>query len=63
MSYFTVKIDTDNEAFAYEDGRDEIARILEVIVKRLRTGDDFSKAQTLRDINGNDVGRAKYFIG
>ncbi len=57
---FKLTIETDNAAF--EEGREEeVARILHDVAKHLETGhDDFTQYRTLRDINGNDVGRAAF---
>lgn len=57
---FRLYINTDNAAFEdSEDGIEEIARILRHTALRLEVGgDDFHYYQTLRDVNGNDVGRA-----
>lgn len=53
MSTFTVKIDTDNAAF---DDPSEIARILKSIAADCENGAP-SNYTTIRDVNGNDVGR------
>lgn len=62
---FTVKIDCGNAAFT--DPRDgtvttdsaasELARILREIADQLDNGVDYGWFKTIRDINGNDVGR------
>lgn len=65
---FMVKIDTDSNAFTDSDGREapflrayETARILRGIAQRLSDeGGAFFTYETLLDINGNDVGRAKF---
>lgn len=54
---FTVKFDTDNAAFEDEQGETEIARILRDIADRVESGEYCGKFQTIRDLNGNDVGR------
>lgn len=56
---FTLKIDTENAAF--DDGQtDEIARILRKIADEVEHGGYYpGQSQTVRDINGNDVGRYK----
>lgn len=55
---FRLYITTDNAAFSV-DPRYELANILRATATRLERGDDdFHYYQTLRDINGNDVGRA-----
>lgn len=60
MATFTVKIDTENAAF--DDGnRDaEISRILSGIAGAIGAGGIAQgMSQTIRDINGHDVGRWK----
>jgi hypothetical protein len=58
---FTLYINTDNDAFAHGHRANEVARILSRVAHDLVTGnDDFSMFRTLRDSNGNDVGRAKF---
>lgn len=65
MTTFTVNIKCDNAAFANDDGDDttpesaapELARILREIAQKIEDGYDYDKFQTIRDINGNDVGR------
>ena len=63
---FKLTIDTDNAAFDEDGGHpapreQEVARILRAIADDLATGtDDFAMYRTLRDINGNDVGRAAF---
>lgn len=57
MTTFTVKFDTDNAAFA-DGGRDaEIVRILRAIADRVEREGCSGFYETIRDINGNDVGR------
>ena len=60
ISQFRLYITTENAAFEEStDGREEIARILRDTADRLERGsEDFRWYQTLRDANGNDVGRA-----
>ena len=59
---FTLKIETDNDAFAGKtELTHELGRILEKLARevmdtRLHDGDSFS----IRDINGNTVGEAIY---
>lgn len=54
---FVVRIDTDNAAFE-DDPRPELARILRVIADKVeQSGNEIGWFQTVRDINGNDVGR------
>jgi len=56
MTTFTLKIDTDNDAFTYAGS--EVARILREVADQMEGMDDSkTKCQTVRDINGNDVGR------
>ena len=55
---FTVRIDCDNSAFEGDQLTQEIARILRGIVNQVATY-PVGQSQTLRDVNGNDVGRAK----
>ncbi|MBX6192200.1 MULTISPECIES: hypothetical protein [Pseudomonas] len=57
MAIFTVRFDTDNEAFDGA-GRDyEIARILRAIADKVEGFGCSGFFETIRDINGNDVGR------
>lgn len=56
MTTFTVKITCDNSAFE-ESPALEIARILEAIASRIRDQGLSGYYETIRDINGNDVGR------
>lgn len=56
MATFTLKVDTDNAAFA-DDPAPELARILRLVAERIEAGDEFHYYQTIRDANGNDVGR------
>ena len=57
---FKLAIDTDNDAFGDERER-EVASILRDVAERLETGEPFApNYETLRDINGNDVGRAAF---
>lgn len=61
---FRLHIRTESDAFTsgpagYERNA-ETARILRVIADRLEQGEAFTHYQTLRDINGNDVGRAAF---
>ena len=62
---FRLWIHTDNAAF--DDGIEtnfarnhETARILRRVAHRLEAGEEFDFYETLRDISGNDVGRAKF---
>lgn len=58
---FTLRIDTDNAAFYDHDENfapaPEVARILSVVANQVLANDHDHHAQTVRDINGNDVGR------
>ena len=55
---FRMYVTMDNAAFEGSERR-ELARILQDIATRLEQGEeDFDYYQTLRDANGNDVGRA-----
>jgi hypothetical protein len=53
---FTLAIDCDNAAFGETlDGHlEETARLLRGLARRLEAGEDYG---TLRDVNGNTVGR------
>lgn len=57
---FRLEISTDNAAFEGELEKLETARILREVAKRVEAGEDFDTYRTLRDINGNDVGRAAF---
>lgn len=52
---FTLKFDMDNAAF--EGGDFEVVRILRAIADRVEREGVPSHYQTVRDANGNDVGR------
>ena len=60
---FTVKIDCGNAAFTehdyptYTSAAPELARILREIADQIEAGRQYDFFQTIRDINGNDVGR------
>lgn len=60
---FVIEIECDNEAF---DGKamKEVARILDSQSHKLKYNDDGAEkpdwADTLRDVNGNRVGTAKF---
>ena len=56
---FELWIYTDNAAFDSPPNI-EVARILREVANRLDAGEDYHFYETLRDINGNDVGRAKF---
>ena len=57
---FKLYIRTENAAF--DNGRrpHEVARILREISVRLDHGEKFNMYETLRDLSGNDVGRAAF---
>ena len=58
---FRLTIHCDNYAFDGEGRGAEVARILERIAHELRSGVSFAPHYiTLRDANGNDVGRAAF---
>lgn len=60
---FTVSINCNNAAFAdndyptYASAAPELARILRVIADQIESGVQYDFLKTIRDINGNDVGR------
>lgn len=60
---FTVSIDCGNAVFCDADepttqsAAPELARILRKIADDLEAGAPFDFFQTIRDVNGNDVGR------
>ncbi len=56
MATFTVKFDTDNDAFA-GDPTPEIARILRKMADHVESGAEIEFFQTIYDHNGNDIGR------
>ena len=51
---FRLNINLDNDAFQGPDGRHEIAQILKECARKIEDG---SKESSLRDINGNKVGK------
>ena len=54
MATFTVKIDTENDAFVGAFAKvTEVSRILKVTAKRIESGEASGK---LWDVNGNTVG-------
>lgn len=56
MATFTVKFSCDNAAF--DEGREaEISRILHVIASRIESHGLSGYYETIRDANGNDIGR------
>jgi len=52
---FTLKIATDNAAFADGNGPAELARILRAVADRLES-DLYNRTEAVRDGNGNKVG-------
>lgn len=59
-SQFTVRIDLDNAAFEGDNCVPEIAYTLREIANSLDMGEYYNgHSYTIRDINGNDVGRYK----
>lgn len=52
---FSLKIESGNEAFS-EYPREEIIRILQDVIDKIRYGEDNYISKTLRDVNGNNVG-------
>lgn len=57
MATFTVKFDTDNAAFEGASRDYEIARILRAIADKVEDKGCSGFFETIRDVNGNDVGR------
>lgn len=57
MATFTVKFDTDNDAFADGMQEYEIVRILRAIADKIEDRGCSGFCETIRDIYGNDVGR------
>ena len=56
MTTFTVSMNTDNAAFD-DDHNSEVARILRAIADKVESHGCSGFFETIRDINGNDVGR------
>jgi len=56
---FRVFINTDNAAFD-DYGHGELARILKALAGTIGAAEELPMYVTLRDINGNDVGRATF---
>jgi hypothetical protein len=52
---FTLKIETDNAAFAFDNAAEEVARILRQAAERIATHTRSSEGP-LFDMNGNRVG-------
>ena len=59
MTTFTVKFDCDNAAFTDNGGDDvgEIVRIMRDLANKIEVEGVADYWQTIRDSNGNDVGR------
>lgn len=57
MAVFTVKFDTGNAAFEGADLAPEIARVLRNIAERVERDGPSGFFETVRDTNGNDIGR------
>lgn len=57
MARFQLWINTDNAAFEGEDKAAEVARILRDIADKVEREGVQWHFQTIRDVNGNDVGR------
>lgn len=57
MTVFTVKFDTDNAAFDDGNREAEIIRILRSIADRVERDGCSGFFETIRDVNGNEVGR------
>lgn len=51
---FELQFDADNAAFAGNDWQPETVRILTEVARRIEMGDN---SGTIRDINGNTVGK------
>lgn len=56
MTTFTLKFDCDNAAFD-DDIDGEIVRILRSVAARIECAGLSGFFETIRDVNGNDVGR------
>jgi hypothetical protein len=60
---FTLKVNCDNAAFTehdyptYASAAPELARILREVADKIEGGCQYDFFQTIRDVNGNDVGR------
>lgn len=53
---FRLWVETDGEAFAYEGGRVELARLLREAAARIEKGEDIAQYKNLVDLNGNVCG-------
>jgi hypothetical protein len=63
---FRVQIHCDNDAFRSKRGAGnvEIARILRKVATGIEAGEDYqTETVTLLDVNGQECGRAKLFVG
>lgn len=63
MTTFTLTIKTENAAFgeSTQERNEEVIRILRSVIRQLDEDERYGNFfETLRDINGNDVGRAKF---
>jgi hypothetical protein len=60
MSWFILKINTDNAAFECDGLQDEVSRILSVAARAVNTRDRYGKI--LQDINGNTVGEYYFTV-
>jgi len=56
---FRIFLNCDNAAFD-DHGHGEIARILNAVANEIRKAEELPMYTTLRDRNGNDVGRATF---
>lgn len=65
MATLRVLIDTDNAVFEDQGIHHELARILRVAADKVEGGTrrDLKDGITLRDVNGNTVGRAQLVRG
>lgn len=62
MYVMTLRLTTDNDAFAVSRGA-ELARILRRLAEVVEYGIGSDAGGTLRDFNGNTVGRWSYSAG
>lgn len=58
---FSLKIESCDDAFS-EYPREEIIRILQDVIDKIRYGEDNYISKTLRDVNGNAVGNLYFEI-
>ncbi len=63
MRKFTISFSCENAAFDTTDDpaqeEREIARVLRDIADKVERGEEMMFYQTIRDVNGNDIGRFK----